>query len=447
MSAVAYATRSKTAMAKANSSKTKNKTPTMFGERNKRESELYDVTSCMGEYITTAYGLLRLVFNYLPMKDLRTAAHVCRAWKEAAEHEKLKRENIDWSFWRKTTSSTLLNLVNVAFRRETFCASQVCLSFMCGRGVEPHIECGKGIASCPYSTKRVACGNTHCVCQYVQKMVHPESCSILLEADGIVGTSTNMDRTEEVEGLQGCVSTLLLPKMTDVNITTFYVDETELDKFKRREFGNKEMCSLLGMNTEVTPLRCVLLFCSSEYHGDVTEFLECLVQVQPEQFVIGGGFFNQFHFVTNDEKKCSKAGAIVGIAFSGNNVHCTSTLLDTDIRCKAEVASLMDEFHGWNLPERNSVAFMFACCGRGKFHYRCKNMESSVFRTYFPNTPLLGAFVQGEIGRKFFYGKTQESGIEAPKRKRISVVDDLLHSYTSVFVHLSFGPNSVQKKK
>lgn len=438
-------------MAKATSSQMKDERHKVFEEKNEEESEVCAVvSSSIGEYITTAYGLLRLIFNYLPMKDLRTAAHVCQAWKEAAEHEKLKRENIDWSLWRKTSSSTLLSLVNVAFRRETFCASQVCLSFMCGRGVEPHIQCGQGIVNCPYSTKRAGCGNTHCVCQYVQEVVHPESCCILMEADGIVGTSNNMARTEEVEGLQGCVSTLLLPKMTDVNITTFHVDETVLQKFKQHEFGNKDMCSLLGVNPEVTPLRCVLLFCNSDYNGEVSEFLECLLHVQPERFVIGGGFFNRFHFVKKDVRKCSRKEAIVGITFSGDNVHCASTLLDTHIKGRAEVASLMDELHSCSLPGQNSVGFMFACCGRGKFHYRCKNMESSVFRSYFRKTPLIGAFVQGEIGRKFLTGMKQDSGTKAtkaPKRRRRSEVDGLLHSYTSVFVYLSFGSNNVQKKQ
>ena len=65
------------------------------------------------------------------------------------------------------------------------------------------------------------------------------------------------------------------------------------------------------------------------------------------------------------------------------------------------------------LPEHQSFAFMFACCGRGFNWYRHNqhkdtdankeennffNVESGMFRKYFPNTPIFGFFGGGEYG-------------------------------------------------
>lgn len=48
---------------------------------------------------------------------------------------------------------------------------------------------------------------------------------------------------------------------------------------------------------------------------------------------------------------------------------------------------------------------MFACAGRGKHWFGKRNVESESFRRHFPNTPLLGAFGNGEIGYKYLPGK------------------------------------------
>lgn len=86
--------------------------------------------------------------------------------------------------------------------------------------------------------------------------------------------------------------------------------------------------------------------------------------------------------------------------------------------------------HG--LREENSFAFMFACLGRGEGLYGESNVESSLFRRYFPKTPLIGLFGNGEIG---FDHVTSVPTVqdEAPSAN----VSSLYHGYTTIFVLVS----------
>ena len=122
--------------------------------------------------------------------------------------------------------------------------------------------------------------------------------------------------------------------------------------------------------------------------------------------------------------------------------------LDSSVRKEKEVERLLARLKGpWLEGCKTTCAFMFACCGRGAGLYRGKkNVESAVFRKLFPETPLIGAFGGGEIGIEHIPSAVPESddGERPAKRARVDEKeqllssDDLLHSYTTVFVMLSF---------
>ncbi|XP_037797840.1 F-box only protein 22-like [Penaeus monodon] len=99
------------------------------------------------------------------------------------------------------------------------------------------------------------------------------------------------------------------------------------------------------------------------------------------------------------------------------------------------------------LPEDQSLAFMFTCCGRGYSWYRRRgnpwfdyhNVETKAFRQAFPNTPIFGFFGGGEIGLCHFpkFNSTEadeDMGVRYKKRKK----KKLFHQFSTIIVLLSF---------
>ncbi|ESP00670.1 hypothetical protein LOTGIDRAFT_77680, partial [Lottia gigantea] len=86
------------------------------------------------------------------------------------------------------------------------------------------------------------------------------------------------------------------------------------------------------------------------------------------------------------------------VAFCGDSVQVASVIIQESVSEPAEVENCMKKLKSHELSEKRSVAFMYACVGRGEMHYSAPNVESSIFRKHFPKTPILGLFGNGEIG-------------------------------------------------
>ncbi|ETE66648.1 F-box only protein 22, partial [Ophiophagus hannah] len=129
---------------------------------------------------------------------------------------------------------------------------------------------------------------------------------------------------------------------------------------------------------------------------------------------IDGVKIQTFHFFKDpksqgiDEGQFAEAGnhpqpaescGVVSLAFSGAQIQCASILLDQDVTDEKLAEAAMRRLKAANIPEHHSLAFMFACVGRGCQHYQNKaNLEADIFRKYFPAVPLFGFFGHGEIG-------------------------------------------------
>ena len=133
----------------------------------------------------------------------------------------------------------------------------------------------------------------------------------------------------------------------------------------------------------------------------------------------------------------------VGLLFSGSAVKSASVLLNRQVNTKGKVEAELKKLKTLDFHEKKSCAFMFACCGRGKNFYRGKgNVESEVFRTLFPNTPLLGIFGNGEIGLTYFPEKVKDTFMDPSASKKVKKgtysANEFSHSFTTIFVMLSF---------
>lgn len=163
--------------------------------------------------------------------------------------------------------------------------------------------------------------------------------------------------------------------------------------------------------------------------------------------------------VADDEDMDEDGGSTVGLIFAGSGVKSASVLVPSGVRTASKMEPILATLKRAGLDERNSCAFMFACCGRGAGLYLGKkNVESAAFRKLFPNTPLIGLFGNGEIGMAFIpeeeapppprdtlsdpgASKRQKTH-EQQQRELLVSSDDVLHSYTTVFVMLSFHSSS-----
>lgn len=128
------------------------------------------------------------------------------------------------------------------------------------------------------------------------------------------------------------------------------------------------------------------------------------------------------------------ACGVVGMAFSGPQIQSATVLLDQDVADERTAEAAMQRLKAANIPEHNTIGFMFACVGRGYRHYKTKrNMEADAFRKFFPNVPLFGFFGHGEIGcDRIVTGNFV-------LRECNDIKDDLLHGYTTVMTLIHLG--------
>jgi len=100
-----------------------------------------------------------------------------------------------------------------------------------------------------------------------------------------------------------------------------------------------------------------------------------------------------------------------------------------------------EELKSTAFPDGHSFAFMFACNGRGRYMHGRPNVESDLFNSTFPKTPLLGTFTFGEFCHEVavpFPNKVD--GVKPPQR-----ID---FGYNTIFLLVSYKhPIDVQEVK
>lgn len=129
--------------------------------------------------------------------------------------------------------------------------------------------------------------------------------------------------------------------------------------------------------------------------------------------------------------------SLMCIAFCGSRVHAASVVIHEEVDTREEVEKVIKKLKNCNLPEEKSFAFMFACIGRGCEHFNgVGNVESSVFKKYFPKTPLFGFFGNGEVGFDHLY-KYEESSSSNDRSSSPHIMPKLYHAYTTIICMVS----------
>ena len=149
------------------------------------------------------------------------------------------------------------------------------------------------------------------------------------------------------------------------------------------------------------------------------------------------------HFLPHHHYRMELDSNVIGMTFAGPNVQAASVILGNGVHQREQIKQKLQELKKLHLSEKKSVAFMFACVGRGSGYYEEENVESSVFREVFPNTPLFGFFGNGEIGcDNLTCGKADDEASPGSKCSNGTRLPDIIHGYTTIFCLLSFGKPS-----
>ena len=133
----------------------------------------------------------------------------------------------------------------------------------------------------------------------------------------------------------------------------------------------------------------------------------------------------------------------LGVTFCGANIKVASVVLESTVDSPAVVEQRLGCLKSADIPEVGSVAFMFACIGRGQHFFKgLMDVESSAFRKLFPTTPLFGFFGNGEIGFDSPPGvgnreNGDTDGVIGINDEALAVETVLHHSYSTIFVLLS----------
>lgn len=129
-----------------------------------------------------------------------------------------------------------------------------------------------------------------------------------------------------------------------------------------------------------------------------------------------------------------------GVAFCGEGVRVASVVLSASVNSERQIEAELARLKSAHVPEERSVGFMLACIGRGEnFYGGQQNVESKAFRKFFPTTPLIGLFGNGEIGFDHVPDYSKPVVVSANSATAdYSETDQLYHSYTTIFVIVSF---------
>ncbi|XP_046283835.1 F-box only protein 22 isoform X2 [Marmota monax] len=184
-------------------------------------------------------------------------------------------------------------------------------------------------------------------------------------------------------------------------------------------------------------LRVVLVFGYNCCKVGASNYLQRVVSTFSDMNIIlaGGQVDNLSSFTSEKNPLDIDATGVAGLSFSGHRIQSATVLLNEDVNDEKTAEAAMQRLKAANIPEQNTIGFMFACVGRGFQYYRAKgNVEADAFRKFFPNVPLFGFFGNGEIG----CDRIVTGNFILRKCNEVKD-DDLFHSYTTIMALIHLG--------
>ncbi|XP_032681765.1 uncharacterized protein LOC116849085 [Odontomachus brunneus] len=317
--------------------------------------------------IHLTYDVLRIIFQHLSYRDLINVSQVSRFWSEAAYLEMQKRnEPIGFMEHCKTLRESL----------------------------EPFLEKVLDIRIQPYISFFFVCSDT-----IYQHMKQPlvantfretqKNSIIMLHSEGVIAENL------EIEGKSKHVVCAFLPKISNVSIMTFHV--TKLNSaFKEGEAEFIRALQQLPPPDEKIST-CLILFCNSIDNYHLVSLLNSINSCSGKISSLWGGLVRNC-YIYEKTRPALKSLDCLAILITGH-MKTWSTILDRKCNTKQKVEEHLKLWKQHLQLRKYSIGYMFACHARGTCWYRKQNVESSIFKSLFPDLHLVGCFGYGEFGK------------------------------------------------
>ncbi|KAK2539534.1 hypothetical protein Q9966_005250, partial [Columba livia] len=309
------------------------------------------------------------VFGFLPTKALLRAACVCRLWRECARRILRARQRVSWVSALEPGPAGGHALVHALAREleQVHVLPQTVLYIADAETFSGHEEW--------HEQKKARKRNSRETAIALEKLL-PKRCQVLgLVTPGVVVTPMGSSSNHPLEIEEGEAGfALLFPKIDGVKIHTFHFSKD----VKNRVFDESKFAEAGLKNNP--DLRVVLLFGYNSWKSGATRFLHQIVNpLNEKSIILAGGQVESFTSLISENNSVQPGDAcgVVGLAFSGPQIQSATVLLDQDVADERTAEAAMQRLKAANIPEHNTIGFMFACVGRGYRHYKTKrNMEA-----------------------------------------------------------------------
>lgn len=342
------------------------------------------IESKAGYVLSNVAEVVEKILTFVPTKSLFHTASVCALWRECARRVLRKQQNVTWI----SASGSSGGSGHVLPRKLDEEVENVYLlpkTVLIMADVDAFNQQDNH-----FLKKKVKKSSSSGKTDELRKLF-PKGCDILgIAVPGIVltpmGSHSNPPQEFE-EGEAGFA--IMFPNIDGINIRSFH--------FCKRSFSSTSLEEAGLVNNP--SLRVVLLFGYEAFKSGAARFLNQVIEpLSKANILLAGGHIES---VTSPEPECCNPGSygVVGLALSGSKIQGASVLLEQDVNSEKTAEAAVQRLKSANIPQHNTLGFMFACVGRGRHHYNSKNnVEADAFRKIFPNIPLFGFFGNGEIG-------------------------------------------------
>ncbi|XP_060796741.1 F-box only protein 22 [Neoarius graeffei] len=377
------------------------------------------VESKAGFVLGNVAEVVEKILTFVPTKSVFRIARVCRLWRNCARRVLRTRQKATWlsaSGSSRYEEHVLLRTLEEGLEN-VFLLPQTVLLMMDNENFSGYHSSFRH-----KKARRCQSEDELDIVDRLKRLL-PSNCDILcVLTPGIVLTPSDPTCHTPQEFMEGEAGfSLLFPAMEGVHIRPFHFCKKILSDNALEKAG-------LAGNPD---LKVVLLFGYDAYKTGAARFLNQLLEpLGRSNVLIAGGHVES---VFPQKRDCCSPGSfgVVGLTLSGPRIQGTSVLLDQDVTTPAAAEVTIRRLKAANIPESNTVGFMFACVARGHNHYNGQhNVEADVFHKLFPGVPLFGFFGNGEIGcdhivkENYTLSQTDANGLQ--------------HGYTTVMslVHL-----------
>ncbi|KAM8782749.1 F-box only protein 22 [Rhynchonycteris naso] len=368
------------------------------------------------------------VLTFLPAKALLRVAGVSRLWRESVRRVLRAQRGVSWISAGPADGGHLQEhcLVRVAAEElENVHILPQTVLYMADSDTFISLEECRG--------HKRARKRTTMETAFALEKLFPQQCHVLgIVTPGIVVTpmGSGSNRPQEIEiGESGFA--LLFPQIEGIKIQPFhFIKDPKKLTLERRQLTEVGLLD----NPE---LRVVLVFGYNCCKVGASNYLQRVVSTFSDMnIIVAGGQVDNLASLTSEKHPLDiDATGVVGLSFSGQRIQSATVLLNEDVSDEKTAEAAMQRLKAANIPEQNTIGFMFACVGRGFQYYRAKgNVEADAFRKLFPSIPLFGFFGNGEIGCDRIV-----TGNFILKKCNEVKDDDLFHSYTTIMALIHLG--------